>query len=210
MERLIPLSQCAGPRRVYPGHSEAPQPSQRHRQCYRPGGCTSSIRRTRRRPGVLEPTGPTPHERASSGHVRGSRARKPRRTSEGALSPRSEKSVDEGAMGIVEADGFMLELRADATDEPATERRHFAKPDGGPWLGLSVRLRKRGQRDVARGHGLRSERAYCGSSSPWARARLQPLTAAQLARSRGHPCSDASASSTVTSKGAPSTPCASG
>ena len=67
---------------------------------------------------------------------------------------------------IVKADSFMMKLRADAAHEPVTERWDPAKEDRGTQLGLSVRLQKRRERDVALGHGLRSATVYSGSSSP--------------------------------------------
>ena len=67
---------------------------------------------------------------------------------------------------VVEADDLMMKLRADTADEPVAERRHLAKQDRRAWLGLSIRLRKRREHDIALGHGLRSATVYSGSSSP--------------------------------------------
>jgi hypothetical protein len=67
---------------------------------------------------------------------------------------------------IVEADDLMMNLRADTADEPVAKRRHLAKQDRRAWLGLSIRLRKRRERDVALSHDLRSATVYSGSSSP--------------------------------------------
>ena len=67
---------------------------------------------------------------------------------------------------VVEADDHMMNLHADTADEPVAKRRHLAKQDRRAWLGLSVRLRKRRERDIALSHGLRSATVYSGSSSP--------------------------------------------
>ena len=67
---------------------------------------------------------------------------------------------------VVEADDLMMNLRADAANEPVTERRRLAKQDRRAWLGFSIRLRKRREHDVALSHGLRSATVYSGSSSP--------------------------------------------
>ena len=64
------------------------------------------------------------------------------------------------------AEQYCMKLRAHATNEPVTERRHLAKQDRRAWLGLPVRLRKRREHDIALGHGLRSAMVYSGSSSP--------------------------------------------
>jgi len=67
---------------------------------------------------------------------------------------------------VVEADDLMMNLRADTADEPVAKRRHLAKQDRRALLGLSIRLRKRREHDIALSHGLRSATVYSGSSSP--------------------------------------------
>lgn len=67
---------------------------------------------------------------------------------------------------VVKAGNLLVELSADAANEPVAKRRHPAHQDCGARLAASVRLWEWRQRDIALGHGLRSASEYSGSSSP--------------------------------------------
>jgi hypothetical protein len=67
---------------------------------------------------------------------------------------------------LVEADDLLVELCADAANEPIAERRHFAQYNGRSWLVRPSAWGEWSECNIAHGHGRRSASAIGKPAMP--------------------------------------------